>query len=113
MSNQRMIVSDDEVERALDWLRDSAQEIGNAKANAVRAGHMIKHVKALVMRVHDGKPASHQEREALASPEYLQAIEEDAMAAGELMKLQALREAAALKIEAWRSSSANFRAMRI
>lgn len=110
---RRMIVTDEDVERALDWLRDSAQELGNAKANAVRAGHMIKHVKALAMKMHNDKPASHQEREALASPEYLQAIEEDALAAGEFEKLRALREAAALKIEAWRSESANFRAMRI
>ena len=114
MSHHRpRIVTEEDLEKALDWLRDSAAELGAAKAETVRASHMLKVVKALSMKAHNEKPASHQEREAFASEAYLAALERDAVAAGEYEKLRALREAAALKIETWRSEQANYRAMRI
>ena len=107
------IVSDEELEKALDWLRDSAKEIGAAKANAVRASHMLKVVKALTMKRYNDLSLAAAEREAFSSDEYGTALEEDAVAAGEYEKMRALREAAALKIEAWRSEQANYRAMKI
>lgn len=113
MSNRTRIVTDESLEAALDWLRDNAKEIGAAKAETVRASHMVKVAKALAMKAHNEKPISHQEREALSSEQYRQALEADAVAAGEYEKLRALREAAALKIEAWRSEQANFRALKI
>ena len=113
MSNRTRIVTDEDMEKALDWLRDSAIDMGEAKAELVRASHMVKVTRALVMRMHNEKPVTHQEREALASEEYRAALERDAVAAGEYEKLRALREAASLKIEAWRSEQANYRALRI
>lgn len=110
---QDAFISEDDVEAALDWLRDNATTIGAAKERAVKAGHMVKHIKALVMKQHNGAPANAQEREALADPLYVAALEEDAKAAGEYEKMKALREAAALKIETWQTMSANYRAMRI
>lgn len=111
MSNQ--LVSDAAVEMALDWLRDNADEIGAAKEEAVKADHMLKHVKALAMKQHAGLPVSAQTREAEASDQFLVAIERTAKAAGEYERLKGLREAAALKIETWRSASANYRAMKL
>lgn len=113
MNARQRIVTDESLESALDWLRDSAQEMGDAKANAVRCSHMLRVVKALEMKVHNEKPVAHQEREALTSQKYRQALEDDAIAAGEYEKMRSLREAAALKIEAWRSEQANYRALRI
>jgi hypothetical protein len=113
VTRHERIVTDEDLEKAIDWLRDSAKEIGDAKAEAVRASHMLKVVKALSMKVSNDKAISHQEREALASPEYLAALERDATAAGEYEKMRALREAASLKVDCWRSECANFRAMRI
>lgn len=111
MTNQ--LVSDANVERALDFLRDNAQEIGEAKREAVKADHMLKHIRAVAMK-HSGEgSAAAQEREALASDLYLTAIDKAADAAGVYEQMKALREAAALKIETWRSASANYRAMRI
>jgi hypothetical protein len=107
------IVTEAEVEKALDFLRDNAREIGEAKAETVRASHMLKVTKALAMKAHNEMSAAKAEVEACASDEYLTAIERDAAAAGEYEKLRALREAAALKIEAWRSEQANYRAMKI
>lgn len=106
-------ITDEEVEKALDWLRDNAAEIGNAKANAVRTERMTKHVKALEMKRFNEMSVSAQEREAYAGQAYVDALEKEAVAAGEYERLRGLREAAALKIEAWRSASANYRAMKI
>lgn len=111
MTNPR-IVTEQELEKALDWLRDNAIEIGEAKKRSVLASNMLRHIKALEMKKHSG-PVSAQEREAYASEAYREALYEDAVAAGEYEKLKSLREAAALKIEAWRSEQANFRSMKV
>jgi hypothetical protein len=111
MSNE--IVSDAEVERALDWLRDNAAKIGGAREKMVMTECMTKHIKALEMQKHNDLSVSAQDREATASPAYLDALMKEARAAGEYEEMRALREAAALKIEVWRSASANYRAMKI
>lgn len=111
MSNE--LVSDAEVQRALDFLRDNAAAIGEAKRIAVKADHMLKHHRAIAMKLSGEGSAAAQEREALASDLYLKAIEATADAAGAYEEMKALREAAALKIETWRSASANYRAMKI
>lgn len=111
--NGNMIVSDDEVERALSWLRDNADDIGAAKKDAYFSDGLVKHVKALAMKKHNDMPVSAQEREALASADYRAALLEAAVAAGEYEKMKSLREAAASKIEVWRSASANYRAMKL
>lgn len=108
-----MAITEDDVERALSWLRDNAGEIGAAKERAVKAEKMVKHLTALLMKEHGELPVTAQDREAKADPRYLAAITEEAVAAGELEKMRGLREAAALRIEVWRTMGANFRAMKI
>lgn len=112
MSEARIVTNSD-LNKALDWLRDSANDLGNAKARAVKAGHMVKHVEALMFKASDASSNDKKQADARASEQYLDAINEDAFACGELAKLQGLREAAAAKIEAWRSEQANFRSMKI
>ena len=108
------IVTEDDVDKALDFLRDSAGPIGSARGEMIRAGHMAKVTLALGMKACDEKmSAAKAEVEARASDSYFEAIDADANACAEYEKLRALREAAALKIEVWRSSSANFRAMKV
>jgi len=113
MNAHQRVVTEAELEKALDFLRDNAREIGEAKAETIRASHMIKVTKALAMKMHNEMSAAKAEVEAYASTEYLAALERDAFAAGEYEKLRALREAAALKIDTWRSEQANYRAMKI
>lgn len=112
MSDDR-IVNNSDLQKALDFLRDSAASLGEAKARAVKAGHMIKHIEALEFKASDASSNDKRQADARTSDAYVDAINEDAFAAGELAKLQALREAAAVKIESWRSEQANYRAMRI
>ena len=107
------MIEDMDVERALDFLRDSAKGMGSAKAETIRRGHMVKHTRALMMKQFNGLSAAAQLREAEASGAYLIALEADAVAAGEYETLKSLREAASMRIEAWRSASANYRAMKL
>lgn len=111
MTNQ--LVSDAAVEMALDWLRDNANEIGKAKTEAVKHDHMLKATRAMAMKLSGETSLGAQEREALCSEQYTEAIERAAIAAGRYEEMRALREAAALKIETWRSASANYRAMKL
>jgi hypothetical protein len=111
MTNE--LVSDADVEKALDFLRDNAGAIGEARAAMIRTDGMLKHIKALEMKRHNELPVSAQDREAVASAAYLDALMKAAVAAGEYEKMKSLREAAAAKIEVWRSASANYRAMKI
>lgn len=107
------IVSDDELEKALDFLRDSAAAIGAARSEMIRSSHMVKVVRALTAKHYSHLPVSRADIEALASDEYMDALNNDAIAAGEFEKLRALREAAAMKIQAWQTESANYRGMRV
>ena len=107
------MISDDDVEKALDYLRDKAHEIGQAKEASYRADKMLGHHKALAMKLSGESGVTAQEREALSSEQYVMAIERAAVSAGEYESMKALREAAALKIEVYRTVSANYRSMKI
>lgn len=113
MSNRQRIVTEEELEKALDWLRDNAHDIGQAKGRLIKAGHMLSHIEALLSLKSDQSSDMKRKAEARASLKYLEAINEEAEAAAEFEKLRALREAAALKIETWRSEQANYRALKV
>lgn len=113
MNAHQRIVTEIELEKALDFLRDEAKAIGDAKSRLIRAEHMVKHVEALMFVASDASSAEKKKAEARTSQRYLDAIEEEAIAAGEYEKMRALREAAALKVQAWQSESANYRALKI
>jgi hypothetical protein len=107
------LVTDEELDKALDYLARSATPIGDARKRLIMANHMVKHIKALEMQKHNDMPVSAQEREAVASKAYKEACLEEAVAAGEFEKLKALREAAAMRVEAWRTEQSTLRAMKI
>lgn len=113
MSAFQRIVTEEALEKALDWLRDNAEEMGQCKSRLVKAQHMIGHVEALMMLKSDQTSDMKRKADARASDKFLEAITEEAEAAGEFEKMKALREAAALKIETWRSEQANYRALKV
>lgn len=107
------IVSEQAVHTALKELVDGAHEIGQLTTDARFAESWVRVAKAVAMK-HSGETGvGAQEREALACKEYEAAIREEARTAGELAKAKALREAAALKIEVWRTQSSNWRSMKV
>jgi len=107
------LVEDRELQKALDFLRDSAADLGEWKAEVSRADHMLKVVKAIEMQRRNDLSAARAESEAIASKEYKAALERLAVAVGEYEKLRALREAAALKIECWRTEQASLRSFKL
>lgn len=102
-----------QVEKAQQYLIDSAAEIGTAVERAIRAERMLKHIKALEMKKRNEQALGAQEREAYASDAYKEALLEEAVSAGELAKTRALRDAAESVIRIWQSENANMRAARV
>jgi hypothetical protein len=63
MSNRR-IVTDEDVDKALDWLRDGARDLGAAKERLVKAEHMARVVEALETKRSAAKSAEARKAEA-------------------------------------------------
>lgn len=106
----RSLITDEEIDKALDYLRDNARDAAQAKANRVYVEEYRKVIKAQIMKEHGQMSAVLQEREAYSDPRYiahLQAIKE-AVQIDEGHRF--LRGAADAKIEAWRTQSSNTRA---
>ena len=106
-------VSDEDIQKALDYLMESAPKIGNAAAEVDKCRGMLKATKALAMKASGESSAAAQEREAYASEQYKAALQNEFQAVREFQTLKAYREAASARIDAWRSSSANQRAVKL
>jgi hypothetical protein len=90
----------------LNWIRDNAEEMAQAKADRVQLEEFRKSKKALLMRdaeKNGHKAAVTQEREAYAHPEYIELLNSLAAAVEREEKMRWLMVAAQLKIEVWRS----------
>lgn len=104
-----MVISDDDVQNALDRLRFKAKDAAKAKAERIYMEELRKVIKSNVMQKHLDLPVSAQEREAYGSKEYRDHLEvmKDAIYQDELARWQMI--AAQAVIEAWRTASANQR----
>lgn len=105
------MISDDDIEKALDYLRDNAPKAAKAKADRIYCEEFRKVVKGQLMRENDDKALGAQEAIAYADPRYKQHLEvmKDAIERDEYHRWMLV--AAEAKIEAWRSQQANQRAM--
>lgn len=106
------LVSGDEIQRALVFLRDSAKDLGEARARVIRSVRMLQHTEALLFLASEQKSAEARKADARTDKRWLDAAHEEAIAAGEYEKLKSLREAAAMRIECWRTESSNLRALK-
>ena len=73
--NNRSFISDDEIDKALDYLRDNARDAAQAKADRVYVEEYRKVLKAQLMKEHSTLSAVLQEREAYSDPRYTQHLE--------------------------------------
>lgn len=103
-------ITDEQVQAALDWLADNAEAMGQAVMQAKLAERYVGHVEALQSKAAEGSDARRKET-ARTSQAYQDAIYAEAVTAGELAKLRSLKDRHEALIEAWRSQSANHRAM--
>lgn len=100
----------EEIEKALDYLRDNARSAAQAKANRIYMEEYRKVVKGQIMRENGTLALGAQEAIAYADPRYKQHLEamETAIEKDEYNRW--MMTAAEAKIEAWRTQQANARA---
>ena len=104
------MISEGEMRRALNFLQESAAEVGKLRENAIYTERQTKRILAFGKQAHSDKPANVQEREAYAADAYHKAIMAEAKALGQWEYIKARRDHAATLIEVWRTLEANHRA---
>lgn len=109
----RKFITDEEIDRALDYLRDNADEAAKARAERVYVEEYRKTVKAQIMKEHGTMSGVLQEREAYADPRYVAHLDAIKAAVERDERCRFMLAAAEAKIEAWRTQSSNERAMKI
>jgi len=103
------MITDDDIQRAFDFLRDSAPKIANARYEKVRTEELRKVIWSEIRQGLETGPQAERDAYAYAHPDYRSHIEIMATAAGAFSLLHAQREAAIARIDAWRTVSANER----
>jgi len=106
-------ISDQEIEKALDYLRDNASVAAQARAERIYIEEYRKSIKAQIMKEHADMPVSAQEREAYADDRYIRHLDAIRDAVYEDEKHRFLMKAAEAKIDAWRTKCSNERAMKL
>ena len=107
------MVTDEALEKALDYLRDTAVDAAQARATRLYLDDFSRVLKAEIMSERLAEPVNAQERHAYADIRYKNHLEALRVAIYEDEKARFLREAAAVKISVWQSERANERAMKI
>ena len=103
------MISDEDIEKAVSYLRDNAVEAAQATANRQYLEKFSTVSKALIMSEHLAEPVNAQERYAHSDVRYRNHLEGLKVAIFEDEKSRNLRDAADVKIRAWQSQQANNR----
>lgn len=103
------MISQDDVEKAVDFIRDHASKMGVSKATVTYLEEYRKSKKALLIQKAGKGTVSERESFAYAHPEYLEVLDGLRAAVEEHETLRWLMIAAQTKIEAWQTQSANER----
>ena len=107
------MITDDQIEAALEYLRDSAKAAAVARAQAKTLEKYLGVVEAQQKALHGSKSNAAAQDVARASPEYKQALDAWEEAVRRDGEFSMLREAASARIEAWRTMCSNARAERV
>ena len=107
------LIDDDQVELALDYLRDNAGAAAEARAHRIYCEEYRKSLKSIIMKEHVELAVNGQEREAYADERYTKFLEGLKSAVYEDERHRFLLAAAQAKIEAWRTMSATERANKL
>ncbi len=106
-----VLVSNQMVTAAFDWLDDHAAPAAAAKAELIRAEHNVKRVKARLFLASNETSVAAKDAWAMSQDEYGGACEREAEAARNDEYHRREREKCQALIEAWRTESANYRTM--
>lgn len=103
------MITNEEIQRAFDFLRESAPKIADARHDKVRMSELRKVIwSELRIQAPEGNIAE-KDAWAYAHKRYKEHIDEMANAERRFQLLYAQREAATSKISAWQTYSANER----
>ena len=103
------MITDDEAERAVDFLRDNARKAAQATANRRYLEEYRKVLKAALMREHPKESLGAQEALAYSHEHYDKHLSAMKTAIEEDEYFKWMMTAAEAKLEAWRTQSANIR----
>ena len=106
------MITDKQVEDALDYLRDSAKSAAVAMAQAKTLEKYLGVVEAQQKSMARGLSNAAAQDQARSSPEYKQALDGWEEAVRRNGEFTMLREAASARIEAWRTMCSNARGER-
>ena len=97
------MISQRDIEKALDFLRDSAEAAAVNRSNRVYMEEYRKSLKAQLMSENLDMAVNAQEREAYKNEQYITHLEAMKEAIYQDEKLRFLIEAAKIKISAWQT----------
>lgn len=105
------MISDLDAERAIDFLRNSAQKAAMARAERAYIEEFRKTLKAQIMKERAGESIGAQERDAYADPRYIAHLDAIKAAVFNDEYQRFMRVAAEAKLAAWQTQSANTRGL--
>ena len=110
-----LIISDDDVERALNYLRDSAPKaaVARSQAKTLEKYLGIVEAKCKAMATADGMSNAASQDWARSSDDYKTALDGWMEAVRQDAEFTMLREAASSRLDAWRTWQATTRSARI
>ena len=107
------MLSEQSIEKAVDWLRDNASSAASLRAKRVYAEEYRKSLKAILMKESGEESAAAKEMWAYAHPKYQAHLKHMAECVQADEENRAMVGAARIRIEAWQTMSANQRAVRL
>lgn len=102
------MITEDQVERANNYIRDNASKYGKAKGARIQLQEFRKSKKALLMNEKTG-PQHERESYAYAHPDYIEILDAIKEAVEEEETIRWKMKAAEQKTEIWRTQQANNR----
>ena len=105
------MISDEAVEKSVDYLRDSSNEAAQARATRLHMEDYSRVLKAEIMAEHLAEPVNAQERWAYSDMRYKNHLELLKKAIYDAERMRFMRGAAEAKLEAWRTFCANQRGL--
>ena len=103
------MITDEQAEKANDWIRDNATQAAQAKSNRLHLEEFRKAKKAELFLHAPGGTVADKEAFAYSHPDYLALLDGYRVAVEEDERMRWMMEAAALRVEIWRTQSANNR----
>ena len=105
------MISQDDVEAALEFMRKNAQPLAAAKANRIYLEQFRKSKKAMLFSECEEGTVAAKENWAYAHPEYLEVLEGLKAAVEQEEHIKWKMTAAEMKVEVWRTQQANARSV--